>query len=170
MRNSGGELLQYRLVIEPRAARRARHVVRSVLEGWRLGGLADDVVSCVSELVANVYEHAAKSATAELLVSWVPGHSLTVEVRDQNSRMPRRRRTAELGVLPFALIDADADDWRIMQLAEAGRGLALVDALCDRLTWQPNSSGGKVVRCHWRLKAATDAAHNDPQPSNHAEG
>jgi len=56
-----------------------------VLEGWRLGGLADDVVSCVSELVANVYEHAAKSATAELFVSWVPGYSLTVEVRDQDS-------------------------------------------------------------------------------------
>ena len=97
MRDSGGEFLQYRLVIEPRAARRARQVVGSVLEGWRLGGLADDVVSCVSELVANVYEHAAKSATAELLVSWVPGRSLTVEVRDQDSRMPRRRRTAELG-------------------------------------------------------------------------
>ena len=132
MRDSGGELLQYRLVIEPRAARRARHVVGSVLEGWPLGGLADDVVSCVSELVANVYEHAAKSATAEL------------------------------GVLPFALIDTDADDWRIMQLAEAGRGLALVDALCDRLTWQPNNGGGKVVRCHWRLKAATNTARSKP--------
>ena len=170
MRDSGGELLQYRLVIEPRAARRARHVVGSLLEGWRLGGLADDVVSCVSELVANVYEHAAKSATAELSVSWVPGSSLTVEVRDQDSRMPRRHRTAELGVLPFALIDSDADDWRIMQLAEAGRGLALVDALCDRLTWQPNNSGGKVVRCHWRLKAATDTARSNPQPSGHSEG
>ncbi len=170
MRDSGGEFLQYRLVIEPRAARRARHVVGSVLEGWRLGGLTDDVVSCVSELVANVYEHAAKSATAELLVSWVPGHSLTVEVRDQDSRMPRRRWTAELGVLPFALIDADADDWRIMQLAEAGRGLALVDALCDRLTWQPNSGGGKVVRCHWRLKTATDTAHSNPEPTDHEEG
>jgi hypothetical protein len=51
-----------------------------------------------------------------------------------------------------------------MRLAEAGRGLALVDALCDRLTWQPNNSGGKVVRCHWRLKAATDSARIDPQP------
>ena len=165
MRDSGGELLRYRLVIEPRAARRARQVVGSVLEGWRLGGLADDVVGCVSELVANVYEHAAKSATAELLVSWVPGSSLTVEVWDQDSRLPRRRRTAEFGVLPFALIDSDAADWRIMQLAEAGRGLALVDALCDRLSWQPNNGGGKVVRCHWRLKAATDTARGNPQPS-----
>jgi hypothetical protein len=142
MSDSGGELLQYRLVIEPRAARRARHVVGSLLEGWRLGGLADDVVSCVSELVANVYEHTAKSATAEL------------------------------GVLPFALTDSDSDsdNWRIMQLAEAGRGLALVDALCDRLTWQPNSGGGKVVRCHWRLKAATDTARSNPQASDRPEG
>jgi anti-sigma regulatory factor (Ser/Thr protein kinase) len=163
-------LLQYRLVIEPRAARRARHVVGSVLEGWRLGGLADDVVSCVSELVANVYEHAVKSATAELSVSWVPGSSLTVEVRDQGSRLPRRHRTAALRVLPFALIDTDADDWRIMQLAEAGRGLAVVDALCDRLTWQPISDGGKVVRCHWRLKAAADTARSNPQPLDHSEG
>ena len=100
----------------------------------------------------------------------MPGSSLTIEVRDQDSRLPRRHRTAELGVLPFALIDADADDWRIMQLAEAGRGLALVDALCDRLTWQPNSGGGKVVRCHWRLKTVTDTARSNPQPSGHREG
>ncbi len=143
MRDSGGELLQYRLVIEPRAARRARHVVGSLLEGWRLGGLADDVVSCVSELVTNVYEHTAKSATAELSISWVPGSSLTVEVRDQDSRLPRRDRTAELGVLPFALIDSDAVDWRIMQLAEAGRGLALVGALCDRLTGNPTMAAAR---------------------------
>ncbi len=73
-------------------------------------------------------------------------------------------------MLPFALIDTDAVDWRIMQLAEAGRGLALVDALCDRLTWQPNNGGGKVVRCHWRLKAATDTARSNPQASGHSEG
>jgi hypothetical protein len=45
-----------------------------------------------------------------------------------------------------------------------------VDALCDRLTWQPNNGGGKVVRCHWRLKAATDTARSNPQPSGHSEG
>jgi len=28
----------------------------------------------------------------------------------------------------------------------------------DRLTWQPNMDGGKVVRCHGRLKAAGDTA------------
>jgi anti-sigma regulatory factor (Ser/Thr protein kinase) len=170
MKDGVGELIQYRLVMEPRAAGRARQVVGSVLDGWPLGGLADDVVSCVSELVANVYEHAAKSATAELLVSWIPGHSLTVEVRDRDSRMPRRRRTAGLGVLPLALIDTDTRDWRIMELAEAGRGLGLVDALCDRLTWQPNSGGGKAVRCQWRLKTADHTPRNCPGPSDRAEG
>jgi hypothetical protein len=94
----------------------------------------------------------------------------TVEVRDQDSRLPRRLRTGELGVLPFALIDTDTDEWRVMQLAEAGRGLALVDALCDRLTWQPNTGGGKVVRCHWRLKTATDTARSNPQPADRTEG
>ncbi|HEX3962754.1 MAG TPA: ATP-binding protein [Trebonia sp.] len=167
--DSGGEFVQYRLVVEPRAARRARHVVGSVLDGWRLGGLADDVVSCVSELVTNVYEHAAKSATADLSLAWLPGDSLTVEVRDRDVRMPRRRKTADLDVLAYALVDADAADWRIMQLAAAGRGLALVDALCDRLTWRPGTGGGKVVRCQWRLKAATDTARGKPRPLGQLE-
>jgi hypothetical protein len=69
-----------------------------------------------------------------------------------------------------SVLDSDAADWRIMQLAEAGRGHALVDALCDRLSWQPNNGGGKVVRCHWRLKAATDTARSNPQPPGHPEG
>ena len=169
MRDGGGELIQYRLVMEPRAARRARQVVGSVLDGWPLGGLADDVVSCVSELVANVYEHAAKSATAELLVSWIPGHSLTVEVRDRDSRMPRRRRTAGLGVLPFALIDTDTRDWRIMELAEAGRGLGLVDALCDR-----RLAAQQRRRQRSPLPLATETAdhtpRNCPRLSDRAEG
>lgn len=75
-----------------------------------------------------------------------------------------------LGVLPGALVEAGVNDWRIMQLAEAGRGLALVDALCDRLTWQPITSGGKVLCCHWRLKTATDTARSNPQPSDRMEG
>ncbi len=168
--DESGEFLQYRLAVEPRAAGRARHVICSVMDGWRLGGLADDVVSCVSELVANVFEHAAKSATADLLVYRVPGRCLTVEVRDQDSRMPRRRKIGELKTFPHDLIGTDADDWPIMQLAEAGRGLALVDALCDRLTWHSHSGGGKVVRCRWWLKATTDTTHVEPRSFDLLEG
>lgn len=164
MRDAGAEYLQYRLQVEPRAAERARRVVGAVVDGWQLGGLADDVVGCVSELVANVYEHATTSPIAELFLLWVPGDFLTAEVRDQDMRMPQRSGAAKHAV-PFGLIDAETDDLDIMQLTEAGRGLALVESLCDRLIWRPDTSGGKLVRCYWRLKAATDTARNYPPPT-----
>jgi len=163
--DTGAEYFQFRLMAGPRAAWRARRVVGSVLDGWQLGGLADDVVTCVSELVANVHEHAANSAIAELFLLWVPGAFLSAEVRDQDSHVPRRSPATGLRVPPFALIDAENDELVIMQLAEAGRGLAVVEALCDRLWWRPDSSGGKVVCCHWRLKAATDTVRSNPRPS-----
>jgi anti-sigma regulatory factor (Ser/Thr protein kinase) len=168
MKDGGAEYLQYRLQVEPRAAQRARRVVGAVVDGWQLGGLADDVVGCVSELVANVYEHATTSPIAELFLLWVPGDFLSAEVRDQDIRMPRPTGAAGPG-LPFALIDP-ANDPDIMHLAEAGRGLALVEALCDRLIWRPDSSGGKLVRCYWRLKAATDTARNCPPPATGSQG
>ena len=170
MKDTGAEYLQFQLMAEPRAAGRARRVVRSVLDGWQLGGLADDVVTCVSELMANVHEHAVNSAIAELFLLWVPGAFLSAEVRDQDPRMPRRSTAAELRVPPFALIDTENDELQIKELAEAGRGLTVVEALCDRLWWRPDSSGGKVVRCHWRLKAATDTARSHPEPTNRSLG
>ncbi len=170
MKDTGAEYLQFLLMAEPRAAWRARHVVASVLEGWQLGGLADDVVTCVSELVANVHEHAASSAIAELFLLWVPGAFLSAEVRDRDPRMPSRGTPAERRTLPFALTETGNDELEIMQLAEAGRGLAVVEALCDRLWWRPDISGGKVVRCHWRLKAASDTARSHSEPTNHSQG
>ncbi|HEX3958197.1 MAG TPA: ATP-binding protein [Trebonia sp.] len=164
MKHGGAEYLQYRLQVEPQAAQRARRVVGAVVSAWQLGALADDVVSCMSELVANVYEHATTSPIVELFLLWVPGDFLSAEVRDQDMQMPRRTGVGKPG-LPFALIDPDANDPDIMHLPEAGRGLALVEALCDRLIWRPDSSGGKLVRCYWRLKAATDTARNCPPPS-----
>jgi anti-sigma regulatory factor (Ser/Thr protein kinase) len=145
-----------------------RHTFSAVF-GAQLGGLADDVVTCVSELVANVHEH-ANSAIAELFLLWVPGAFLSAEVRDQDPRMPRRPPATNLRVPPFALIESDDDEPEIMQLAEAGRGLAVVEALCDRLWWRPDSSGGKVVRCHWRLKAPSDTARSHAGPTSRSQG
>ena len=96
----------------------------------------------------------------------MPGAFLSADVRDQDPRMPRRLSATNLRVPPFALTETDNDELELMQLAEAGRGLAVVEALCDRLWWRLDSSGGKVVRCHWRLKAATDTARNHPEPTN----
>src|SRR6201996_8676135 len=108
MKDGGAEDLQYRLQSGPQGAQRARRVVGAVVDGWQLGGLADDIVGCVSELVANVYEHATTSPIAELFLLWVPGDFLSAEVRDQDVRMPRRARATEPG-LPSALIDTDPD-------------------------------------------------------------
>jgi hypothetical protein len=72
--------------------------------------------------------------------------------------------------MPSALIDTDTNDLETMLLAEGGRGLALVEALCDRLIWRPDSSGGKLVRCCWRLKAATDTARHCPPPAAGPQG
>ena len=166
--DSGAEYLQFRLMSEPGAAWRARRVVRSVLEGWQLGALGDDVMTCVSELVANAYEH-ADSAIAELFLLWVPGSFLSAEVRDQDPRMPRRTAATDLAVVPFALNPTDTDQLDIA-FAESGRGLVVVEALCDHLWWRPDSGGGKGVRCHWRLKAANDTSRNCPSPSDGAEG
>jgi anti-sigma regulatory factor (Ser/Thr protein kinase) len=170
VKDTGAEYLQFLLMAEPRAAGRARHVVASVLEGWQLGGLAEDVVACVSELVANVHEHASSSAIAELFLLWVPGAFLSAEVRDQDPRMPNRVTPAGRRTAPFALTETGDDELEITQLAEAGRGLAVVEALCDRLWWRPDSSGGKVVRCHWRLKAASDTARSHSGPTNGSPG
>jgi anti-sigma regulatory factor (Ser/Thr protein kinase) len=169
MKDGGTEYLQYRLQSEPQAAQRARRVVGAVVNGWQLGSLADDVVGCVSELVANVYEHATTSPVAELFLLWVPGDFLSAEVRDQDIRMPRRLDAATPRVPP-ALIDTGPNDLETMLLAEGGRGLALVEALCDRLIWRPDSSGGKLVRCYWRLKAATDTARHCPPPDSGPQG
>jgi anti-sigma regulatory factor (Ser/Thr protein kinase) len=164
MKDGGSEYLQYRLQSEPQAAQRARRVVGAAVDGWQLGGLADDVVGCVSELVANVYEHATTSPIAELFLLWVPDDFLSAEVRDQDIRMPRRLDAATPRV-PSALIDTNPNGLETMLLPESGRGLALVEALCDRLIWRSDSSGGKLVRCYWRLKAATDTARNYPPPA-----
>ena len=170
MKDTGTEYLHFLLMAEPRAAGRARHVIASVLEGWQLGGLADDVVACVSELVANVHEHASSSAIAELFLLWVPGAFLSAAVRDQDPRMPNRVTPVGRRTAPFPLTETGDDELEIMQLAEAGRGLAVVEALCDRLWWRPDSSGGKVVRCHWRLKAASDTARSHSAPTNRSPG
>ena len=160
-RDNGAESLLYRLVAEPRAARRARRVVEAAMDGWGLDGLADDVMSCVSELVANVDEH-ADSAIAELFLVRVPGNFLTAEVRDQDARLPVRSDAAESDPSRFVSTSLDADDMPVTRLAEAGRGLAVVEALCDRLTWRQDGSGGKLVRCYWRLKPAANAPDTHP--------
>jgi hypothetical protein len=48
--------------------------------------------------------------------------------------LPVRSDAAESDPSRFVSTNLDADDMPVTRLAEAGRGLAVVEALCDRLT------------------------------------
>ncbi|WP_245235194.1 ATP-binding protein [Streptomyces violaceorubidus] len=110
-----------------------RRALRARLEYWGLHELADAVELCASELVANVIKHVG-SGTPSTLVTSLGGSHLRVEVHDPDARA--------LPTLTCASLDA-----------EAGRGMALVDAVSDR--WGVELPGDrKVTWCEFRVHAA----------------
>ena len=149
MKDTGAEYFHFRLMpsrVPPARSPRGR----SVLDGWQLDGLTDDVVTCVSELVANVHEHAANSAIAELFLLWVPAPLLERRGSRPDPRMPRRLPATNLRVPPFALIDPANDELEIMQLAEAAGASPW---------WRPSAiaCGGDRTATAARWSAATAA-------------
>ncbi len=122
----------------PTAPRRARLHARKVVGGWGLHDQVDTVELVVSELVTNAVRASADSGgrpwsqdgaprvRLRLATDWT---LILVEVRDGNPGLP-------------APIQPDLDD-------ESGRGLVLVDALCERWGWElSRGSRGKLV---WAL-------------------
>ncbi|MFE7032651.1 ATP-binding protein [Streptomyces sp. NPDC057621] len=99
-------------VAEPEEVSGLRRTLRSHLELWKLGELTDAAQLCVSELVSNVITHVGPGTPAKLAVS-MNGTYLRIEVHDPDTR-----------VLPV-LLDASSE-------AEAGRGVAIIDAVADR--------------------------------------
>jgi hypothetical protein len=92
----------------PRAAGEARRHVREQLARWQLDDLVMTTELLASELVGNVVRHARGPIGLRLLCSG----SLVCEVSDASPAMPRIRRAPETD--------------------EGGRGLQLVNALCER--------------------------------------
>ncbi|MET8947648.1 ATP-binding protein [Streptomyces sp. NPDC004542] len=89
-----------------------RRLLRLQLGVWELRELIDPAQLCVSELVSNVVTHVGPETPTTLAVS-MKGVYLRLEVHDPDTR-----------ALP-TLVQAGQD-------AEAGRGMALVDATADR--------------------------------------
>lgn len=98
--------------------------------GWaneRLGSLGldhevhENVVLCVSELVANVLEHTTSAPVLSLTV----GHDILVEVDDSNGALA-------------AAQPPSAEQTR-------GWGLRIVDRVADSWGSRPKEAGGKVV-------------------------
>ncbi|WP_405557771.1 ATP-binding protein [Streptomyces canus] len=119
----------------PRAAesaRPARQLVTNALNSWHLTQVSDDAVLIISELVANAVRH-AKAEPIRVTVKRVNSQQVRLEVSDRSRSMPYLRvpRPNDIG----------------------GRGLPMVDALCER--WGTNLyPWGK---CVWaELKASDD--------------
>ncbi|MEW1758547.1 ATP-binding protein [Streptomyces cyaneofuscatus] len=103
----------------------ARRHVRTVLAGWKLGGLVDDASLIASELATNVIAHAQGT-----------GDYFELGLRRRN------------GVLIPEV--ADSYRWLMPELRKpsddetSGRGLLIVDALAERWGVRPRNPGKTV--------------------------
>jgi anti-sigma regulatory factor (Ser/Thr protein kinase) len=123
-------VLQVQLAVraEPAEVGRARRWARKRLAGSGLdpdAPLAEALVLVVSELVTNAVVHTGNPAVLRLVF---PGDRrpprVRVEVEDASSRPPSPRHAGDEAV--------------------SGRGLELVECLCDRWGWHPEGSGKRV--------------------------
>ena len=115
--------MRSRLTADASGAAEARSITRNTLAGWGLASLEDVACLLVTELVANVVQHAAWPSE---LAIWRRGDRVRFEVSDEDPSPPTRRHG--------------------MTLAESGRGLALVEGMAE--TWGydfAQRGAGKVV-------------------------
>ncbi|MER5767639.1 ATP-binding protein [Streptomyces sp. NPDC001985] len=116
-----------RLTVHPSEIRHIRRAVLDHLHGRGLGESAFDIALVVTELLANVHEHA--DGLCELEIEPRDGW-LVLKVRDTVMAPPTLRRRSVS--------------------AETGRGLFLVDALTEH--WETTViATGKVITCTFRI-------------------
>jgi anti-sigma regulatory factor (Ser/Thr protein kinase) len=97
---------------EPEEVAALRRVMRLHLGVWGLHEVTDVAQLCVSELVSNIIKHVGVGTPATLAVS-MNGTRLRIELHDPDTHARP------------ALVEAGSD-------CEAGRGMAIVDAVADR--------------------------------------
>ncbi|MER7669369.1 ATP-binding protein [Kitasatospora sp. NPDC096128] len=132
------QVLQVQLAVQadPAEVGRARRWVRSRLLNHGVdpdAPMAETVVLVVSELVTNAVVHTGCPAVLRLCLPVAEGPAaaappgpLRVEVADASQAAPAPRHAG-----------ADED-------ATNGRGLELVELLCERWGWYPDGSGKRV--------------------------
>jgi histidine kinase-like protein len=120
----------------PQPAKTARRFTRSTLGRWGLDPLADDAEVIVAELVANALCHGCVGSG---------GGDRDPERGDTRIGLRLFRRSGEV---MCAVLDP-SDTPPVLRApnyeTECGRGLQLVDALCDVWGWSPVAGRGKAV-------------------------
>ncbi|WP_327415372.1 ATP-binding protein [Streptomyces sp. NBC_01233] len=119
------------------SARAGRLLVDRALVHWGLGDLTDSAHLVVSELVTNAVEHGRRE-TMRVTVTRLDRTVVQVAVVDLSRLLPSIRRRP------------------VADLAESGRGLFIVDALC------PGRWGVEPLRWGKRVWADLDAAAEAP--------
>ncbi|MFF3458002.1 ATP-binding protein [Streptomyces sp. NPDC002730] len=133
---------------EPSEVAGLRRVLKLHLTLWGLPELVESAQICVTELTSNVIRHVGAGTPTTLAVS-MSGTYLRIEVYDPDTR-----------ALP-TLLNAECE-------AEAGRGMALVDAVTDR--WGVIlRSDSKVVWCELATDLTGPNGHTGGPRVTHAE-
>lgn len=120
------------LAAVPTAPAWARAFIRSELPLWRMGEMAELAELAISELVTNAVQASAKLRSDSCMPMirvclFADGMRLLVEVWDEADGIPEIRDACESAV--------------------SGRGLALVDAICDSWGWKAIAGGHR--KCVW---------------------
>jgi serine/threonine-protein kinase RsbW len=102
----------------------ARYYVRAALKQHGLDGYAADAATVTSELVTNAIIHADAMVIGLELARLHAPAALAIVVTDPSPQPPVKRDPADV--------------------AEHGRGLNIVDALCARWGWRPHAPGKAV--------------------------
>jgi anti-sigma regulatory factor (Ser/Thr protein kinase) len=131
------------------AAKAARDYSERVLRGWGLQALADDTAVIVSELVSNAIRHGVNgrgdpACDCIELILWRRPGQIICAVTDPGTRAP---------------VMANPDP-----LAEQGRGLHVVEALCVTWGWTRLGGPGKAV---WAALAVPGAGPG-PAEADHS--
>ncbi|SEN04243.1 ATP-binding SpoIIE family protein phosphatase [Actinacidiphila rubida] len=119
----------------------ARAEVGALLHDWAQPDQVDTAILLASELVGNVLVHTDQAAVLSATVTGEPGHrTLKVEVSDRGDELPHQRAPGEL--------------------ASSGRGLMMLDILCEQWSVRPESEGKTV----WFSLSEDAAAAQPPLP------
>ncbi|MFI7408380.1 ATP-binding protein [Streptomyces sp. NPDC049627] len=114
------------------SARHLRRIFRLYLTAWEMDDLYDSASLALTELIANVVRHCPDRRGTVLFLRLPEGRGVRVEVTDESPRPPLSTAVDELSELS--------------ELAEGGRGVAIVEAVTDRWGWVPSADRpGKTV-------------------------